>query len=396
MMVPPLNPALFHLDPDHLWLMHCADGPVPKSVSRSVQDFLHKELWPWQLRWNEDVLGLPRTLREAAARIVNGKPADISLTPNTSAALQTISRSFPWKAGDEVVAPLGEFPSNVLPWQALAPRGITFHEVPLWEGHRSGWESTPPTAAMDFENRLLRFARTGARVLTVSWIRFQDGLKLDLGRLGKACREQDVCLVVDGIQGAGTGIPDLSGVGAFATGGHKGLLSPQGLGFLWTHPDFRKQLLPTGTWLSIEDPAMADTDLDRTWVADGRRLEPGGQNLMACAAMIEALKVLLEPGIPAIAEHILRLQRQLLAVLELRGIWLEEVRRLRALLEADRLGPFLAFHHGGRGPQVMQELLEQGARQGIYATVREGYLRIAFHGWHEEGDTGRIAEWLDA
>ena len=100
------------------------------------------------------------------------------------------------------------------------------------------------------------------------------------------------------------------------------------LGPLATHPDFRKQLLPTGTWLSIEDPAMADTDLDRTWVADGRRLEPGGQNLMACAAMIEALKVLLEPGIPAIAEHIQRLQRQLLAVLELRGIWLEEVRRL--------------------------------------------------------------------
>ena len=394
-MVPPLNPALFHLDPDHLWLMHCTDGPVPKSVARGVHDFLHKELWPWQLRWSEDFLGLPQTLRELAARLVNGNAADISLTTNTSTGLQTFSHAFPWKAGDEVVAPLGEFPSNVLPWKAQAPRGVTFHEVPLWEGHSAGWESTPPRADMDFEHKLIRFARTGARVLTVSWVRFQDGLKLDLGRLGKACRERDVCLVVDGIQGAGTGIPDLGGVGAFATGGHKGLLSPQGMGFLWTHPDFRSQLLPTGTWLSQADPA-ADKAGDRTWVADGRRLEPGGQNLMSCVAMIEALKVLHEPGVPAIAEHIHTLQRALLDVLELRGLWLEEVRRLRALLEADRLGPFLAFHHGGRGPQAMQELLDQGARKGIYATVREGYLRIAFHGWHEEGDTVRIAEWLDA
>lgn len=387
-MVPPLNPALFHFDPDHLWLMHCADGPVPRAVSRAVQDFLLKEHWPWQLRWQEDFLGLPQALREAAARLVDGKPADIALTTNTSTGLQIVAQGFPWKAGDEVVGPLGEFPSNVLPWKALAPRGVKFHELPLWEGHRSDWDSTPPTAAMDFEHKLIRFARTGARALAVSWIRFQDGVKLDLGRLGKACREQDVCLVVDGIQGAGTTLPDLSGVSAFATGGHKGLLSPQGMGFLWTRPELRQQLLPTGTWLSVEDGGG--------WVADGRRLEPGGQNLLACVAMIEALKVLHEPGIPAIAEHIRMLQGELLALLEKRGLWLEEVRRLRALLEADRLGPFLAFHHGGRGPQVMQELLDRGVRRGIYATVREGYLRIAFHGWHGEGDTLRIAEWLDA
>jgi len=391
-LVPPINPALFHFDADHLWLMHCADGPVPKSVSRAVQDFLHKEHGPWRLRWNEEVLGLPGALREAAAWIVNGKAEDISITANTSAGLQTIALAFPWKAGDEVVAPLGEFPSNILPWKALAPRGVTFHEVPLWEGQRSGWEGLPPAAGLDFENRLIRFVRTGARVLTVSWIRYQDGLKLDLGRLGKACRERDVCLVVDGIQGAGTDLPNLTEVGAFATGGHKGLLSPQGTGFLWTRPDLRKQLLPTGTWLSVEDPAK---DPDRPWVADGRRLEPGSPNLLACAAMIEALKVLNEPGLPAITQHILWLQRALLAALEARGTWLEEVHRLRALLEAGRLGPFLAFHHGGHCPQFMQELLERGARLGIYTTVREGYLRIAFHGWHEEGDIVRIAEWLD-
>jgi cysteine desulfurase / selenocysteine lyase len=391
MTAAPLNPALFHLDPDHLWLSHCSDGPVPRSVGRGVLDLLHKEQWPWQLRWNEDFLGLPRTVREAVARVVDGQPEDISLTSNTSTGLQTIAQAFPWKAGDEVVAPLGEFPSNVLPWKALSSRGVTFHEVPLWEGHRPGWDSTPPRAGVDFESKLVRFAHTGARMLAVSWVRFQDGLKLDLARLGQVCRERDVCLVVDGIQGAGTAIPDLRGAGAFACGGHKGLLSPQGLGFLWTAPGLRRQLLPTGTWLSLTEAPGT-----RTWVDDGRRLEPGGPNLLACAALLEALKVLHEPGIAAIASHIQQLQGQLLGLMETRGLWPEEVRRLRALLEADRLGPFLAFHHGGRGPEAMQELLDRGLRRGIHASVREGYLRIAFHGWHEEGDLPRIVEWLDA
>jgi selenocysteine lyase/cysteine desulfurase len=397
MMVPPLNPGLFHLDPDHLWLMHCADGPVPRSVAKAIQDTLQKEFRPWDMRWNEDVLGIPRTLREEAAKVLGVDAADISLTTNTSTGLQTIGQGFSWKAGDEVVAPLGEFPSNAWPWKALAPKGISFVEVPLWEGHRSGaqaWESTPPTAMADPESKLLRFVQSGARVLTVSWIRFQDGLKLDLARLGKACKERNVAFVVDGIQGAGTALPDLSGVSAFATGGHKGLLSPQGIGLLWTRPDFRKQLLPTGTWLSVEEgPA---TDFSRAWLSDGRRQEPGGLNLVACAGMIEAMRALQVPGVPAITEHIWKLQHHLLDVLDLRGLWTDEVKRLRSLLEADRLGPILAFHHGNHGPEAMQELVDRGLRRGIYATVREGYLRVAFHGWHDALDIDRIAEWLDA
>jgi cysteine desulfurase / selenocysteine lyase len=396
MMVAPLNPALFHLDPDHLWLMHCTEGPVPRSVVKGVQDYLHKELRPWELRWNEDVLGIPQALREEMAKVLAANAADIALTTNTSSGIQTICQGLTWKAGDEVVAPLGEHPSNAWPWKALAPKGISFLEIPLWDGHKSGkeaWESTPPTAKADPENKLMRFIRSGARVVAVSWVRFQDGLKFDLTKLGKVCRDHDVCLMVDGTQGVGTMVPDLSGVNAFSASAHKGLLSPQGIGCLWTRPDFRKELFPTGTWLAVEEGV--ETDFSRQWVPDARRLEPGCPNLMASTGMLEALRVIQVPGVPAITEHIRKMQHLLLSALETKGLWLDEVQRLRELLDVDRLGSILAFHHGGRGPAAMQELLERGHRQGIYASVREGYLRIAFHGWHEESDIARIVEWLN-
>ena len=272
-------------------------------------------------------------------------------------------------------------------------------EAALWEGHKAGaasWESTPPGPGDDPEARLIDALGPRTRVLAVSWVRFQDGLKLDLARLGSACRRRGVHLVVDGIQGAGTCQPDLYGTSAFAAGGHKGLLGPQGQGLLWTEASFRRQLAPCGTWLSLEEsghPLRPATE-PRPWVEDGRRLEPGAPSVMACAGLLEALKALNEVGVEAISSHVRALQAALLDHLADTPGWVEEVRRLRGLLDRDRLGSILAFHHGARSPEELEDLVERGRRRGVYGSAREGYLRIAFHGWHEGADLRRIVDWL--
>jgi selenocysteine lyase/cysteine desulfurase len=401
MATPPLNPALFSLDREHLWLwvMHCSEGPIPRATLRAVRAFLYKELEPWDLKWKEDYLGLPEATRREAARLLGALPSDLSLTATTSSGLLAVSLGFPWEPGDEVVAPLGEFPSNAWPWIAQQARGVAFREVPLWEGHRAGegaWQSTPPPASLDPEARLLEALGPRTKVLACSWVRFQDGLKLDLARLGAGCAARGVALVVDGIQGCGTTPLSLEGVSAFATGGHKGLLTPQGLGVLWTDAAFRQRLLPQGTWLSVEqgtDFSRPSTDFARDFLVDGRRLEAGSPSLMLAAAFRESLHLLNQAGTPAIASNVARLQRRMLERLA-GSLWAEEARRLWALLDQDRLGPILAFHHRGLGLEGMLALVQRGLRQGIYATVREGYLRIAFHGWHKEDDVDRLVAWL--
>jgi hypothetical protein len=45
-------------------------------------------------------------------------------------------------------------------------------------------------------------------------------------------------------------------------------------------------------------------------------------------------------------------------------------------------------------PDDLQELLHRGFRRGVYGSVREGYLRVAFHGWHQEADVHRVVDWL--
>ena len=396
---PPLNPALFHLDDDHLWVMHCSEGPVPRATMRAVRGFMQKELRPWEVRWEEDFLGLPASTRAEAAALVGGRPEDISLTPTTSSGLVTIAQGFPWAPGDEVVAPLGEFPSNAWPWLSLHQRGVSFREVPLWEGHRAGaqaWTTTAPTERADPEERLLEALGPHSRLLALSWVRFQDGLKLDLARLAEGCAERGVRLVVDGIQGAGTVPLVCDGLAAFACGGHKGLLAPQGVGFLWTAEAFRQSLSPSGSWLSVEEAthfARPSTDFQRAWLPDGRALEPGGPNLLMASALLESLRLIQGVGVPVIAAHIAGLQRRFLKTLE-GSLWEREAERLWNLLEAGRLGSILAFHHRGLGPQGLDQILRAGYHRGIFASVREGYLRIAFHGYHRESDADRLAEWL--
>jgi cysteine desulfurase / selenocysteine lyase len=399
MNTPPLNPALFHLDKHHLWVMHCAEGPVPRAGMRVARAFMQKELQPWEVRWEEDFQGIPTAARAEAAALLDGRPEDISLSPTTSTGLVTLAQGFPWHLGDEVLAPLGEFPSNAWPWLALRPRGVGFREVPLWEGHRAGagaWESEPPKTTSDPETRLIEAIGPRTRILALSWVRFQDGFKLDLQRLGGACKDRGVHLVVDGIQGAGTVPVNLEGLSAFATGGHKGLLAPQGMGFLWTEEQFRQSLSPSGTWLAVEEAtnfARPSTDFDRAWLADGRALEPGGPNLLQASTLLESMRLINEVGIPVIAAHVALLQARLLDALE-DSSWRPEVERLRPLLREGRLGAILALHHGGKGQESLNRLLKAGYHQGVFASVREGYLRVAFHGYHTEADVDRVATWL--
>jgi selenocysteine lyase/cysteine desulfurase len=389
---PPIPRDAFELPPGLLWLAHCKDGVLPRASAEAMAAILRTELRPWELRWREDFVDVQQHLREAGAELLGVQAGDVSLVTCTSAGLEVVALGFPWSPGDEVLIPAGEFPSNRLPWLALAGRGVRCREIELWEGQARG---LPPPAGLGDapERRLAEAIGPATRIVAVSWVRFQDGLMLDLGALGRACRGRGAALVVDGIQGAGTAVPDLAGVSAFATGGHKGLLGLQGQGLLWTDPAFRARLLPLGTWLSLDEASTADGPA--ALAADGRRLEAGSPSVVGCAALLASLRLLRDSGGPArIQRHVAGLQRELLARLAGCPAWAGETARLAALHAAGRLGSVLAFHYGAAGEDSIAELLARGRAEGIEASQRLGYLRVALHGWHEAADAARAAHWL--
>jgi len=398
--VPPIAPLisrdLFDMPPIVQWFSHCKDGPLPRASADAVRALMVSELRPWDVRWNEDFLDVQRSLREIGATLLGVDAQDISLVTCTSTGLEVVALGYAWQAGDEVVIPAGEFPSNRLPWLALAGKGVTCTEVAMWAGQLAQ-PTVAPDAQIEPEQRLLDAITPRTRVMAVSWVRYQDGIRLDLEKLGRGCRARGVHLVVDGIQGAGTVATSFEGVSAFASGGHKGLLGMQGQGLLWTERSFRQQLVPLGTWLSAPDDfsqSGAQAQNDAPWASDGRRLEAGSPSIVSCAALASSIRLLVESGgAVKLQAHIAGLQRALLAALAPNPAWAAEARRLDELLSAGRLGSILSF---AVPAERCERLLRAADAQGISTSTREGYLRIALHGWHDASDIERCAAWLSA
>lgn len=391
---PLLSRELFDMPPEVFWFSHCKDGPLPRASAQAMQALLRTELRPWDVRWQQDFLDVQASLRARGAALLDVDAQDMSLVTCTSTGLETVALGYPWQHGDEVLIALGEFPSNRLPWLALATKGVRCVEVPLWDGH-AAQPASVPDARIDPEQRLLDAITPRTRIVAVSWVRYQDGIRLDLAKLGRGCRERGVHLVVDGIQGAGTMTTSFEGVSAFATGGHKGLLGLQGQGLLWTEHAFRQQLLPIGTWLSAPahfSQGGTQASSDALWADDGRRLEAGSPSILSCAALAASIGLLVEHGgAAALQSHIIGLQRALLALLVKHPDWTAEAQRLDALVQAGRVGSTLSF---ALSDERCAHLLREAERRGIHSSTREGYLRIAIHGWHASGDIDYCAQWL--
>jgi selenocysteine lyase/cysteine desulfurase len=109
-------------------------------------------------------------LRGKLAQLVGAATDEIAFIPNTSYGVTAIAFSFPWRAADRVVLFEGEFPSNVTPWlQAAKQFGVT----PVMLAVRDFLESDERGL-----ERLEETLKQGARLVAVSAVQFQSGLRI--------------------------------------------------------------------------------------------------------------------------------------------------------------------------------------------------------------------------
>ena len=84
---------------------------------------------------------------------------------------------------------------------------------------------------------------------------FATGYRIDVERIGRACRERGIWFVLDAIQGVGAAPLDVrtAHVDVVACGAQKWLLSPWGTGFVWLRPDLVQSLRPVDvSWMATQ------------------------------------------------------------------------------------------------------------------------------------------------
>ncbi len=341
------------------WLNHAAISPWPRVVIEALERFVADNASHGP-RGYRDWLKVENELRDGLAALLGHVDSDeIALVENTSAGLNLVAGGLDWRAGDRVVIPSGEFPSNRLPWIALRSKGIDVVEIDL--------------PREDPETALTAALTDRTRVLSVSAVRYDDGTRLDLERLGRACRRHGTLLCVDAIQQVGAFPLDPVGAGVdfLACGAHKWLLCPEGIGFFWARADAMEQLQTSRQgWRSCPKPFDFDK-ADWQPAAGARRFEIGTLNMAGIHALNASVTLILDTGPDRIAralgERVDHLYRSLKAI---DGV------EIGTPADPRRRAGIISFSHARR---ASTEILRRLAGEGVHAAVRGSHLRLSPH-----------------
>lgn len=348
------------------YLAHAAISPPSQAVEEAVATLLASYSRRGVAAF-EEWLPVRHRLRERLARLVGARPQDLALLPNTTQGVLDVALCFPWNPGDRVLTFEGEFPANVTPWQQAA--GLYGLEVTLLP--------LPRVPDPDVLPGLEAALRKGARLVAVSSVQFQTGLRMPLEEIGALCRRHGAALFVDAVQSAGIVPMDVraAGIDFLACGSHKWLMGLEGAGFLYVAPERVPELRPrVAGWLSHEDAlaflfqGSGHLRSDRPIRQRADFLELGTGNNAGYVALEASVGLLETLGIPAIHAHVNRYLDALETGLVERGFTsFRPSRRSGILSVLPPVGRTVAeLHHGL-------------ARHGVVCSMPDGMLRFAPH-----------------
>ncbi|WP_449432495.1 aminotransferase class V-fold PLP-dependent enzyme [Pseudomonas putida] len=248
-------------------------------------------------------------VRAKLAAFIGAKADQIAFTKNTSEGLNICASGLQWEAGDNVLLLDTEHPNNAYAWLSKREEGLEVRLVPS----DKKWADADTFAPYVDER---------TRAIAISHVMFHNGQRNDMASITTFAKSKGIAVIADSMQSVGVFPIDVKELGAtaIASGSHKGLLTPQGLGFLYTES---KDILPT--YVSNAGVANARADLvpvsePITLRDNAHRFEIGNFNLPAIHALGGALDLINSIGLENVAEHVLGLGDELIKVCDELGV----------------------------------------------------------------------------
>lgn len=359
-----------------IYCAHAADAPLPRRVAAAMHESIERA--SVDARNYENELVRIEETRALAARLLGCDPEEIAFTGPTASGLNTVANGLDWKAGDEVVCYLDDYPANVYPWLALERHGV---KPVLLETARIG-EITPEIVERALTPR--------TRLVALASANYCSGYRLDLEAIGAVCAKRGVLFSVDAIQTMGVFPVPLRNVDFASAGAQKWMLGPSGAGIMFVKKDRRDLLRPAiiGGWNVVSPNFIAQREVK--FETGGRRFEPGAYTHSVLAGLRVALELLLEAGPDEISQRIRTLNRGLRERIAPAGF--------EFLSPVDEKGQsgILTFRH----PQITSERFAEAlTRNDIVISLRhdranQGWLRVSPHFYNTEAEIQKIAELL--
>ena len=224
---------------------------------------------------------LTGAVRHELATYLGGKPEDVALTSNTTSGLSLVYHGLPLAPGDEVLVTKHDHYVHHTAVQLACKRsGASMRKAALYD------DAAKATAAGIVE-RVRREVRPNTRVLGITWVSSQSGLKMPVKQIAAAVADinksrapnERVLLVVDGVHGLGCVDETVADMGCdiFVAGTHKWMFAPRGTGLVWAKGDTWARMTPSfASFMEGEQFEAWAEEREVKTPANAARMSPGG------------------------------------------------------------------------------------------------------------------------
>lgn len=271
----------FALSPDYAHLSALYIASHPKPVREAIDEYRRNLDAEPVIYLDRENRRRQREARQAAARYLGVDADDIALTDSTTMGVGLIYSGLRLKPQQEILTTEHDYYVTQEAVRVAAARtGARVREIPLYDDIQK-------VTIDEIVERIRRDLTPATRVLALTWVSSNTGLKLPLkqiaGVVEEANRKRDederVLLGVDGVHGFGVEDVTMADLGGdfFMAGCHKWLFGPRGTGIVWAKRD---------AWAAVRPsiPSFTDDEVWQAWLNKGEpegpatasRITPGG------------------------------------------------------------------------------------------------------------------------
>jgi selenocysteine lyase/cysteine desulfurase len=367
----PCQRHLFDI-PDDVAYLNCAYmSPLMKPALEAGTAGLARKAHPWQITPDQFFTG-SEEFRTTAARLLDCSADCIAIVPSASYGIATAARNLPVRKGQSILVLAEQFPSNYYPWQRLAEKTGAALKVVAWpEDH-------------DWTAAVLNSLTADVAIAALPHVQWTSGGRLDLLRIGDACRKIGAALVLDLTQSLGAlpfSVHDVQPDFAVAAS-YKWLLGPYSVGLLYVAPKWQSGIPLEENWIQRANARDFSSLILYTedYDAGARRFDMGERsNFALLPAAVRAMKQLLEWEVARISETAGALNRQLANAAADVGF--------SAPAEPLRAPHYLALRRKEAFPNELPEIL---AREKVFVSVRGSSIRVTPHVYNTAEDGERL------
>lgn len=352
-------------------------GPLPLRSQEAATKALETAANPVNFPY-EEWRPLPDAGRNAIAQLLGVSADQVSHHGGVSEVTSYLSLGVAFKAEDTVVVMDGEYPSDVLPW--------------MLNQKRSGYQllKLNESAFTDL-TELAASLPASTKILNISHVMFNTGRKNDILAIGQLCHKRGILFVVDVTQSLGgmqltSEEVDVCDVIVGAT--YKWLLGPYGHAFAYWSKETLSRVQNTHLSWQTSSGSTPGNLLNYTVEAlpGARRFDRGqAPNYLAMKTLLASLSLFNELGLDKIQSHNAHLVNQFLESYPKESYQL--------ITPPPAMGNIVCLRSTAKADS---EKLEKALREKkIYASVREGNLRLGFHLFNDENQVNALVQALN-